>query len=1160
MYFKKLEIFGFKSFADKTYLNFEPGITAIVGPNGCGKSNVFDSIRWVLGEQSIKELRGSSKEDVIFNGTEKKPSLGFAEVSLTFSNESRMLPMDCDEVMITRRLFRSGESEYLLNKKVARLKDVQELIMGTGIGAEAYSMVQQGKVDLIVSSKPEDRRMVLDEASGITKYKAKKREALNKLKDTENNLLRVNDITTEVRRQIGSIERQANKARRYKEKFERLKFLELKFANYKLKAYEFEKNSLDFDVQHLKDKEVELNQQMESFSEDLSYKIEFIAEMEQKISEIREEAIKLDGQIDLNKGQISFNSERIGNIDINEKKIKDQKEVLIQRCQTQQERLQSLKNILIELQNSINNNESIYSERKTALEVIEKSIEESRNRIQEHEENIMMLTSKQVNLRNDINSVINEIHGALARKRRLELEKEKVTQEVSIVNQKLSEVDAQVSKTQEEIDALQAQRNEKDQYLTDLKVKISYLDKAFDELEKKKVFYKSQKEFIEKMQVQYDDIPDPIIEGRLFTKSKPMDHHTGILGKVKDVHAVAGSDLQALQFQGDSPEGQSSGELYEIICEAKFIELDLQQIINKIEEIRCTMENMAVEKENVLKALQETRREIAFIDEEMNKKEKYRSVFAAQRADVLEELNKVQSELDLVRVESIEIEETLESSRKREAEMNFELESLEQELSWCNENIKEKRGMIASKVQEKEQLIVSVTQIETELQSNRDRLNELQDNQKEFTQTLDSWLEELKKMDDEVVNEKGKQERYRVEIDQLEKENVDIQQRKEDITQELNEHMEQKNDISVQVETLREEIRGFDSEIESIKQEIHSRAMNEQKLAFGEKEIKDKLMQVYKIDFDQFIKELGVEAESVQEPEPVVEVEPKVELIGVPSEAEGAEISAEGSGEETSSYGSQLELKMKSRAKDDEYKMTIEELNAEFDVEEVFQEIETLRKQCDSFGSVNLVAIDEYEDLRERFEFLTKQQSDLLEAKSQLMNTIRKINKSTKQMFMDTFTKVSEEFRIYFRMLFGGGEANLILLDPENVLESGIDIIARPPGKKLQNISLMSGGEKTLTAVALIFGVFKVNPSPFCVLDEIDAALDESNIGRFVYLLKDFAKIAQFIVITHSKKTISGADVMYGITMPETGISRVVSVKFSDKDEKKEEAAVAAAV
>ena len=1095
MYFKKLELFGFKSFADRTVLNFEPGITAVVGPNGCGKSNIFDAIRWTLGEQSTKELRGASMEDVIFNGTAQKPSLGFAEVSITFANPNRALAIDYDEVTITRRLFRSGESEYMLNKTIVRLKDIQELLMGTGIGAEAYSLVQQGKVDLVVSARPEDRRMIFDEASGITKYKSRKREALNKLKDTENNLLRLNDIIIEVRRQIGSIERQANKARKYQEEFKNLERLEIRLARDQVGSFEQKRAGINEEIQALKSKEAVMNKELEERAGLLTGELDCLGELEQKINGVHAEEIKLDGQMDLDNRQIGFNEERVEGIRLGNEKIKDQKKQLIERCRTQQEKVEKLKQELGVIQDSLQFNEQSLKEKRAELKRCESVILEAKGKIRENEEKIMTLTSQQVSVRNELTDVMREIQGALARKRRLEIEREKVSVEHKDMEERLVQVEGETSALNEKLLHLGKTKEAQGSLLDQLRGALAVLKESIHELEKKELFYTSQKDFIERLHAQYQDIPDPIIEGRLITPNAPLEHHTGIIGKVKEVQSVQNGKLgffKNLFARGDVQ------QLYEIICEAKFIELDPQQISRKIEEIRGEIADLKTQEAANAARIEQEVQAFRGIQQNIHDHERSLSVVKAQKEDVLEKTNKLREELELAVSELREVEITLAAVKKREEQLNYQLDTVNQDIEWCQADIKDKQIWIAAKSQEKEEVTVAIAQVEAELGSQKDKLTNSQEHLEMFSRDLDSWLEEIKRIDDEITAGESRSVQFQQETQSLVGKINALKEKKESFKEVMTGYAQEKQTVAQRIQDARANMSIMEQRIDEIKQEIHDRQMKEQELTFEEKGLKDRLHQAYKINID----------ETPQEPsrQPGTEAQvPEITLNG----------------------------------------------------EELVQEIERLRKRCDAFGSVNLVAIEEYEELKKRFEFLTKQQSDLLEAKLQLMETITRINRSTRQMFMDTFTKVGEEFRIHFKMLFGGGEAELVLLDPENVLESGIDIIARPPGKKLQNISLLSGGEKTLTAIALIFGVFKVNPSPFCILDEIDAALDDSNVGRFSYLLKEFAKIAQFIVITHNKKTISSANVMYGITMPETGISRIVSVKFSD--EKKEEPALAAA-
>ncbi|MFA5059027.1 MAG: AAA family ATPase [Candidatus Omnitrophota bacterium] len=1092
MYFKRLEIFGFKSFADKTILNFEPGITAIVGPNGCGKSNIFDSIRWVLGEQSVKELRGASMDDVIFNGTDKKSGLGFAEVSLTFSNESRMLPTEYDEVTVTRRLFRSGESEYLLNKSVVRLKDILELFMGTGIGAEAYSLIQQGKVDLIVSARPEDRRIIIDEAAGITKYKSKKREALNKLKDTDDNLLRINDIIVEVKRQIGSLERQANKARRYKDELEKLKIFEVKFATYQISQFNSEKEEINRLVSGLQDQENQLNAELEKLNSSLSEQEALIAKFEQAIDQIYADDLKLENQVAMNNKQIGFNEERIANILSNEARFEQQREQLSARCRMQQEKIEALKNALSFLKTSLIENMKTLGEKKDSLHLVAEAIREAKDSIRKAEEEILNLNVQQVAVKNQVTEVMKEFQNALARKRRLELENAKVISEKEEIDSKLRNILSQIEECTGKIKNLEEERQNRNRDLDATKGRFTEIEELVNNLEKKKLSLISQRQFIEELRVQYQDMPDPVVEGTLLTNAVPLENLKGIIGKVKQARLV---DPQKTGDLKNHFTQINTNQLWEVICEMKFIELDPEKITARIDELSREIEEKNQAKGLLLSEIKAQEEAIAQLVSAIHDLEKVFSSYDAQKNNILQEESKLVGELDLVTEEIREVRSTVASLKTKEDELALQLETIEQGIQSYQNQIKERQDAIAVKSQEKEDTTVAIAQLETEIESAQDKEKSEQENLTMFEEELESGLGEIKKLEEEKESQKVKKAEFAQGIETLKEEITQLNLKGESLKKALSESEEQKAKVLVQVGTIRQGIDKVQKDVEEIHDVRHGHQMKEQEISYKEKSIKDRLLQAYKINFDEL---------------------PPVDA-SLLADAQSTEPAAE------------------------QPVLTPDALASE---------IERLKQKCDSYGTVNLVAIEEFDELRQRFEFLTKQQSDLLTAKESLQDTIGKINRTTRQLFLDTFTKVSEEFRIYFRMLFGGGEAQLVLVDPENVLESGIEIIARPPGKKLQGISLLSGGEKTLAAIALIFGVFKVRPSPFCILDEIDAALDESNVGRFGYLLKDFAKISQFIVITHNKKTIVNANVMYGITMQETGISKIVSVKFADDEQK----------
>ncbi len=1124
MYLKRVEIFGFKSFADKTVLNFEPGITAVVGPNGCGKSNVFDAIRWVLGEQSMKELRGSSKEDVIFSGTNQRQPLNFAEVSLTFSNENKIFPIEYDEVTVSRRLFRSGESEYLLNKTPVRLKDILELLMGTGVGAEAYSLVQQGKVDLVVSARPDDRRLIFDEAAGITKYKTKKREALNKLEDVENNLLRSNDIITEVKRQIASIERQAKKAQKYKEEHERLKVLEFFAAQKHIANFNQERQDLENSLQSYQKEESLLGDELEKLNHQLSEENRLVSELDEKANELQRENIKLGNQIEIEGRQIHFNEERIANIDSDHLRHEEQKVQLKERCRGQEEKILGLKASYQNLIDSIQKNTQELDLKKELLHSLQEKIHQHKLAIKQEEEAIFDRSAKQTHIKNDLTEIMKNFQSALARKRRLDFENDKVGCEKEDVDNKLRSVSEDIDRCSEKIADLRTEKETYEKTWQQLKEAMAVLEKTISDLENLKLALRSKREFIEDLRAQYETGSDVACQGSLLTAQPPTDDKKGIIGKIRSVEGLTEDQVKSL---GERFTSLANGQtVYEIKCETKFIELDPEQITNQINDLTAEVSRYLEQKAAMVIEMTEAENQVSRVGVAIHEQERELSRHEARKNNILEESSKLFDELNIITQELQETKDSLAHLKGREDALTQELNTSTQEIEAFQATIKGRQDEIAVKGQEREHVLLEITQLETQIDSYRGQEQSFQGDLRMFEDALIESAQELKRVEDDDQNDQVKKGEYQASITHLRQKIADVQAKQQELASVLTTYAQQKEEIFTRIADVRAKVKSVQSALEQIQNNAHTQELKKQEIVFNEQSLKDKLFQAYKIDFDELV--------NYREPDPVLD-----EMI-VP-ETVGSVLTSD-----------ELLAQQKHQEDVKAFHAKITAARVEINFDQIDQDIQSLRKHCESFGTVNLVAIEEYEELRQRFEFLTKQQSDLLQAKDSLMQTISKINKTTRQLFVDTFTKVSEEFRIYFRMLFGGGEADLILVDQENVLESGIDIVARPPGKKLQNIGLLSGGEKTMTAIALILAVFKVKPSPFCVLDEIDAALDESNVGRYSYLLQEFSKIAQFIVITHNKKTINCANVMYGVTMQERGVSKIVSVRLSDEEKEVE--------
>ncbi len=1183
MYLKSLEMIGFKSFAERTKLMFEPGIMAIVGPNGCGKSNVSDAVRWVLGEQSSKALRGSTMTDVIFNGTDQVKPLAMAEVSLTLADCESVLGTDYNEVTVTRRVFRSGEGQYLINKAPCRLKDIQRLFMDTGLGTDSYSVMEQGRIDQVLSSRPDDRREVFEEASGISKYKADRREALRKLEHTEANLLRLGDIIKEVKRQIISLQRQVGKAKRYKNLQEQLRGSEVWLAKGRLAELDAALNSLEAELKGHSAREEELRAGVEAADGQATQLRQDMSALEENIAAAMDAAAETAGELERTRERVRVNQERAQELEALSQR--DSRETASARANLEhhQAELEVLKKDLIAAKDEHETARVELEERQAAFAEHERLAAAARQRLQDLRTEALDLESRLARLQNEWNEIDARERTDLIRRERFAAEKAEAERTVESYAERLGLMVAQRDAKQADAEAANQQVAALRQTQADRTAELEALSRELAELASAVAAREAQIHLLTRSRAEARGFPSgakKLLENTPVPGVDPK-HILGALAEnvragkkyQRALEAVLRSWLDAVLV----PDAAAAREVAEHLQAAKggtvrLLALDgagVSEAVDGVGEPLLKHVKVATELGALMQRLLNPVRVVATageapetipagavyvtLDGLVLRGDGSAEVWAAdenesnplarehQLTEWQEELERLRKDMAAKRARADALQsdektavealagaqEQLEARRREMALAEGEIRMVEHEAKLARERAETIGWELSALVEKTGAGTQRRTEMAGEMETIRSRQAEVR------TQTAGD-TEKLRELEDERnarleaatecrVTLAGHKQR----LDGLRARGEPLEARIRELEALIHERDAGVDSYRSRITALAEETAAAEAQIEPLEA---ARAERQRELQEARKLRESLQVELAKSDADLHARRSELDA--VRERRTQVDIQLARQRMSRQNLLERMSVE----------YSLQPADILK--AKEPEWEPGAEPA----DREALETMVAEFRTKLQSMGPVNLVAIDEYQELEERFAFLNQQNDDLVNAKQQLLDLIRKINETTTALFTETFNKVNENFQELFKQLFGGGNAKLILVDEENVLESGIEIIARPPGKKLQTISLLSGGERTLTAVALLFSLFRVKPSAFCVTDELDAALDDANIKRYLQMLKSFLDETQFIVITHNRQTIATADALYGVTMEKQGISKIVSVKFRSQD------------
>ena len=1180
MYLKSIEIQGFKSFANKLLFEFHNGITGIVGPNGSGKSNVADAVRWVLGEQRIKQLRGASMQDVIFSGTELRKPQGFAYVAITLDNGDHQLAIDYDEVTVSRRLYRSGESEYRINGSACRLKDINELFYDTGIGKEGYSIIGQGQIDKILSGKPEDRRELFDEAAGIVKYKRRKAIAQKKLEDEQANLVRVSDILTELEKQVGPLERQSRSAREYLQLKEELKIcdanqflLDTENTQGQLKAVENRRRLLSGDVEETKQKADDLRKEYDALEEKLT-------KLDDELTADRNALNEAAMAKSTSEGQINVLREQIHTEEANEEHYKSRKEAIANDMAHYEEQLASYKK----------NRQNAEEQAKDAGE----RLETAKNQLQEADSTIQSLEAAIEQAKSDIIQALNEKAGLTAKQQRYEtmleqvnLRRSEVSQKLlrfksdeSVQDEKINQEKASLDKIQEQLETAQFAAEEAEDAMITAQKEVQRLNKNLNNTQQEYHMAHTKLESLRNLTERYDGYGNSI---RRVMEVRDRIH--GIRGVVADIITTEKKYETAI-------ETALGGSIQNIVTDSEETAKRLIEYLKKNKYGRATFLPLTSAGKNQSpfpkpEALKEPgvlglASSLVQADAEYEGLIRYllgRVVVADTIDHAIAIARKYHYSLRIVTLEG----ELLNAGgsmtggafkntsnllgRRREIEelenscngYLKQAESIQQELS-----IQE--GTASEKKEEADQLRKQIQQLV--LQENTIRIN---------ISTLEDKKNEIAESSTDLVNEHAQLEEQIYEISQSRSSLTEEAHRLEERNKESETLISEKNLLLEQAKIDREahssHLSSLQLECASLDQQLTFTSENEKRVNGEIRKLKEEeaALEKGKKDSRSAIEEKEAKIKEIQEQiqtssEDNSQLEEAIKKISEEKEAvsrqqknlfqKREEISTRLSDLDKDLFRVQaqaekLEEHLESLASYmwSEYEMTLSQARElkkeEFSsLPEIRRQIEDLKGKIKALGNINVNAIEDYKEVSERYEFMRTQHEDLVNAQAELEKIIEELDTGMRRQFDEKFREIRAEFDKVFKELFGGGRGTLELLEGEDILEAGIQIIAQPPGKKLQNMMQLSGGEKALTAISLLFAIQNLKPSPFCLLDEIEAALDDSNVDRFAGYLHKLTTNTQFIVITHRRGTMMSADRLYGITMQEKGVSTLVSVNL----------------